>query len=211
MSSESFATTLKKTIEQLNSFKYLFYLPNEKTEFENILLNFEKYGSFLDSIPIKERGNIITAKLFPWIKEYTKNSSNTKLEELFPFKENWEPEKEIKKPLKIIQKFEKMLHEIYDPKDDFIKHFNEKGVPPLAEEEQVYTFLKEMLDNTEILRKDLEDANFKIFPKVNYYKFKKTSKKALEIILIGICKDYNIENVNDKIKTLKTLPVKNKS
>ena len=30
MSVESFALTIKKTIEQLNSYKYLFYLEDEK-------------------------------------------------------------------------------------------------------------------------------------------------------------------------------------
>ena len=208
---ENFTITLRKTIEGLNSFKYLFIQEGEKTAYENILLNFETYGSFLDVIPMEERKNIIIEQLFPWINAYARNPTVERMNELFPFPEKWEPKKEYQKPLKVIKSFEKMLQGIYEPRDDFINHFNEKGVPPTDEEERVHIFLKEMLEKTEILRKDIEDKQFRIYPKANYYKFTKTTKEELSKILTNICDKYNIQNVKDAIKTFKTLPIKNKS
>ena len=68
-----------------------------------------------------------------------------------------------------------------------------------------------MIINTKKLRNDIENKHFNIFPKTNYYKFIKTTKKELVNILTDICNEYNIKNARDQIKILTTLPLEKKS
>lgn len=167
---EPFATTLSRCVEYLCGGE-----EEQITEYENILHSFELYGSFLNSIPLKERYEIIHDKLLVWMIEYTDKDTN----ELYIY---GEPPKEIKKDINIIEKFEEMIF---------------KRLWGLNSE--IYNELNNQLQQ---IKNDLQKEKFQIIPKEAYYGLPAIRKKELTEILSKIVKEYNIKGTSVSKKQL---------
>ena len=189
---EPFATTLKRVIEYENGFYYeeddeLQDYEKEEEYYERIIESFELYGSFLDSIPFKERYEVINDEILMWIERYIENVDTKKFREEYPLSE---ANKEIQKDIKALSKFE----------DTILKRL-------WLHNHQAYDELSTIIF---ALKKDIQEKNFEIIPKAAYSDTFAT-KKELTNILDSLIQKYNIKGATvtkkqlvDHIKLQKT-------
>ena len=172
-----------------------------------ILESFEIYGDFLNPIPYEDKKKVINELILPWINRYsTKDIIIEGIKETVPI-EN-EANKEIKKNIGTIERFEAMLLDKFSCLPIDLARVEDKDLDitirlnlSLYEKDTLY-LIQDLLKTTEDLKNDLKNRNFKIFPKYKYYYPKPETKQTLKYILDQLIFHYNLKSHNPYKKQL---------
>ena len=189
MKNETFAETLKKALDNYDHKEIVFEEYVLKIH-ENIIYCFEVYGDFLNCIPIYDREQIIYNNILVWIN--TSNSMLKEINRLVPIVK--EAPKEIKKNIGIIERFENMLLDNFSQLEEAINLNNEFNIPNDPQRVKNIEAIKVLLKTTNALKDDLENEDFKIFPKHKYRAYDQVPKEELTKILKNLIKKYKIKN-----------------
>ena len=158
-----------------------------RTTIRDIIDCFEIYGGFLNNIKTEDREKSCRS-LDIWISEYIYSKYLNELYEVLHPKKT-EPSKEIKKDLKIIEHFEKMIKNKIDLYSLKTTNYSND--------------IENLFNTIDKLKDDLISKSFFIFSKYKYYQFELTPKKEFESILRIIIKDYDLKNTSLPAKQLK--------
>lgn len=200
-------------------------LYNVFTELITLIFEYQKDPYLYDFNKRKKKINIEVlnelreeeiSKMEDKIKKESKNATKDKIRELINIKKkdiNTYFDKEInkledKKPTIIIQEdlktikdfqkqiinFQQMAERLYGSKSKKTDEWHFLNIP--KEIFDTYTKNKIIIQNNEKLIKDLENKEFKIISKYNYYEFKNPSKTPIKEYLINIRREYSLKNVS---------------
>jgi len=155
--------------------------------YEEVIETFLVHGTFLDEL-ITDHTFIETDmnKIVMWIIEYGENPLSGLMNSIHEQMMQSEPAKAIRADIKVITKFEELIKKRVVDKD--------KDTPTI--------FMDKLLSDIGILKNDLNNKEFNLFSKDNYYKSKYTKKRELTTILKEIAKKYNVISPSEQIRQL---------
>lgn len=170
------------------------------------------YLDFLDVIP-KEKYNEVAVRIWLYIfdcsvqKEFIKNKNNT-IENLKP-KVNSKPKDIIKSDLNTVKKFKNTIERVFQSGNagthirgqrwSYRTHRMDYGALNNLTDKKSYS-IDDLFEIVDLMIEDLETEDFKFIGKNSYYKYEEPTKEDFKNYLRSICKEYNINAYEYRIR-----------
>lgn len=173
----------------MNAIEIFNSLMEEKIEDSEFIVSdyieaedFELHLSFFDNIPLEYKREVLEdfiELIYDYQKYYHKRFENDKDK----------PHIKIKKDINVIQKYQDMLHRLYGAKNKNTGRYELFNIP--KELMDVYKLNKKLLE-------ELEEKQFKIFSKYEYYEFPQANKNKIKEYLKKIRLKYKLNSLYEK-------------
>ncbi len=207
--SETFAETFKRLYGDEKEF-----ISMDTKLVPSMIELMEVYFNKLNDTSLYKREEFIGNKLIPCIFEYSSNVLTEIGNKSCRGRRVSDPQKEINKNIKIIQKFEDMIYKYLDGKviehNIYIEDKEElrKERPTLVDFELEFysnnakkkNTIGDLLSTTKLLKSELENKIFDYFPRQRFYADDLIPKKEMKALLLQFAKEQNLKGYTLEIK-----------